>query len=171
MNFILKSCRKILFNFVIINETKFKEDFLMKKKIPSVLFLVIIIVLISSIHINIYAETVDLKNSLEIEPNYIAIVLCSNNLTLNSGGKLSCEGRTDVQKEYIAGVKMELQKLSDDWTTIKTWEDTSDDDKIYLYKDWYVEKGSYRLKLTHTALNSSGKVIETVIKYSNTVVY
>lgn len=143
----------------------------MKKKIPSVLFLVIIMVLISSIHINIFAETVDLKNSLEIAPNYIAIVLCSNNLTLNSGGKLACESETGVHEEYTAGVKMELQQLSDNWTTIKTWEDTSDNKEMYLYKEWYVEKGSYRLKLTHTALNSSGEVVETVTKYSNTVVY
>ncbi len=34
---------------------------------------------------------------------------------------------------------------------------------MYLYKEWYVEKGSYRLKLTHTAFDSSGKAVETVI--------
>ncbi|WP_326908545.1 hypothetical protein [Sedimentibacter sp. MB31-C6] len=140
----------------------------MKKKVMSVLALVFIVFLIQT---NVYAETVDSKNSSEITPNYVAIVLCYNNLTLNSGGKLSCEGRTNVQMGYTAEVKMELQKLSEDWTTIKTWEDTSDDEEMYLYKDWYVEKGSYRLKTTHTALDSSGDVIETVTKYSETVDY
>ncbi|WMJ76526.1 MULTISPECIES: hypothetical protein [unclassified Sedimentibacter] len=143
----------------------------MKKKVLSVLFIIFIMVLVNSIHASVYAETDDLKNSTEIKPNYIAIVLCLNNLTLNSGGKLTCEGETGVQKEYIAGVKIELQQLSGNWTTIKTWEDTSDDEEMYLYKDWYVEKGSYRLKTTHTALDSSGDVIEIVTKYSETVDY
>lgn len=143
----------------------------MKKKTLSVLILVVIMILINLMNTRIYAETIDSENSLEITPYYTAILWCLNDLTLNSGGKLRCEGDTVVQEEYIAGVKVELQKLSDDWTTIKTWEDTSDNDKVYLYKEWYVEKGSYRLKLTHTAQDSSGKVVETVIKYSNTVVY
>ncbi len=143
----------------------------MKKKALSVLLLVVIMVLANSMNISIFAEIVDLEKDIEITPNYTAIVLCYNNLTLNSGGKLTCEGETSVQREYTAGVKMELQQLSGNWTTIKTWEDTGDDEEMYLYKEWYVEKGSYRLKLTHTALNNSGVVIETVTKYSKTVVY
>jgi len=143
----------------------------MKKRTLSILLLVIIMILANSMHMNTFAETVNSDNSFEIKPNYTTIVWCLNNVTLNSEGKLSCEGDTVVQMEYIAGIKMELQQLSGDWTTIKTWESISDDEEIYLYKDWYVKKGSYRLKLTHTALNSSGKVIETVTKYSKTVVH
>lgn len=71
----------------------------------------------------------------------------------------------------MAGVKMELQELSDDWRTIKTWNSNSNDDEIYISKNWYVEKSTYRLKLTHTAINSSNKTVETVIKYSKTVIY
>lgn len=143
----------------------------MKKKVLSVLFIVFIMVLINSIHTSVYAETADSKNIFEMEPDYIAIVLSLNNLTLNSGGRLTCEGETGVQEGYTAGVKMELQQLSEDWTTIKTWEDISDDENMYLYKEWYVVKGTYRLKTTHTALDSSGDVIETVTKYSTTVIY
>ena len=143
----------------------------MKKKVLSVLFVVFIMVLINSIHTIVYAETVDLKPISEITPNYIAITWCSNNLVLEEGGKLSCQGNTVVQAEYTAGVKIELQQLSEDWTTIKTWEDISDDKNMYLYKEWYVVKGTYRLKTTHTALDSSGDVIETVTKYSETVDY
>ena len=66
---------------------------------------------------------------------------------------------------------MELQELSDDWTTIKTWNSTIDGREMYMYKDWYVAKGTYRLKLTHTAIDSSDKIVETVIEYSTTVIY
>lgn len=142
----------------------------MKRKTRAVLFLVLIMILINSIHTSVYAETADVKNSSEIKPDYIAITWCYNNLELKSGGKLACQGDTIVQSEYTAGVKMELQQLSGNWTTIKTWEE-SGVEEIYLYKEWYVEKGSYRLKLTHTARDSSGDVIETVIKYSETVDY
>jgi len=114
--------------------------------------------------------TVIESNSI-ITPYYTTIVLCYNNLKLNSGGKLSCTAETSVQREYIAGVKMELQKLSDSWTTIKTWDSTSKDSEMYLYKEWYVEKGTYRLKLTHTAIDSSGKTVETVVNYSTNVTY
>ena len=47
----------------------------------------------------------------------------------------------------------------------------SDDNEMYISKDWYVARGTYRLKLTHTAIDSSDKIVETVIKYSNIVVY
>lgn len=142
----------------------------MKRKALSVLFIVFIMVLVNSIHISVYAETADLKGSPEITPDYIAITWCYNNLVLKEGGKLTCQGNTVVEAEYTAGVKIELQQLSGSWTTIKTWEDTSVEE-VYLYKEWYVEKGSYRLKTTHTALDSSGDVIETVTKYSETVDY
>lgn len=135
------------------------------------IFIVIIILIVNFTTINVLAETGCLEDDLGITPQYTTIILCSNNLTLNAGGKLTCEGKTNVQRGYIAGVKMELQELSDDWTTIKTWDSISEGREMYIYKDWYVTKGTYRLKLTHTALDSSDKIVETVIKYSNTVVY
>jgi len=42
---------------------------------------------------------------------------------------------------------------------------------MYLYKEWYVEKGTYRLKLTHIAIDSTGKTVETVVSYSTNVTY
>lgn len=143
----------------------------MKRKIITVMFSVLIMISVCFVHIGVYAEVTDTHNDTEITPYYTAIVICYNNLKLNSGGKLTCEGETGVQNEYTAGVKMELQQLSEDWTTIKTWEDNSNDEAMYLCKNWYVERGSYRLKLTHTAMDSFGDVIETVTKYSKIVVY
>lgn len=135
------------------------------------IFIVIIILIVNFTTINVLAETGCLEDDLGITPQYTTIILCSNNLTLNAGGKLTCEEKTNVQRGYIAGVKMELQELSDDWITIKTWDFTSDGHEAYLFKDWYVARGSYRLKLIHTAIDSSNKIVETVIKYSKTVIY
>lgn len=104
----------------------------MKKKVLPVVLIIFVTVLVNSMNAGVFAETIDSENNFEITPYYTAIVLCYNNLELNSGGKLSCEGITSVQMEYTAGVKMELQQLSDDWTTIKTWEGASDDEEIYL---------------------------------------
>ncbi len=140
----------------------------MKKK---VLLYVCIMMFVSLVNSNHFVEAINLENHAVITPYYTAIVLCHNNLTLNSGGKLSCEAGTSVQREYIAGLKMELQKLSDNWTTIKTWDSISSDNEMYLYKEWYVVKGTYRLKLTHSAYDSSGNIVETVIKYSKTITY
>ncbi|MDD2494792.1 MAG: hypothetical protein PHE29_06320 [Tissierellia bacterium] len=145
----------------------------MKNKIVLIISITLIMVLMSSTYTNIFAEDYFVEKSIEIRPYYTSIILCANNLKLNSNGNLSCEGQTSVRNEFISGVKMELQQLSntDDWTTIKTWESISDDSEAYLYKNWYVVKGSYRLKLTHNAINSSGNTVETVIKYSKTVIY
>ncbi len=143
----------------------------MFKKSLLILVTVVSLILCNSIHTNIFAESVDSKSGFEVTPYYTTIVTCTNYLELISNGKLGCNGYTNTQKGYIASIKMELQKLSDSWTTIKTWEETGSNDKISLYKEWYIEKGTYRLKLTHTALDSSGKTLETVIKYSTSVTY
>ena len=141
------------------------------KRNKLIIFIIVIVIVINLMTVNVFVEIAESGISNEITPQYTTIILVSNNLTLNSGGKLTCEGRTKVQVGYKAGVKMELQELSDDWTTIKTWNSTSDDKEMYISKNWYVEKGTYRLKLTHTAINSSDKIVETVIKYSATVTY
>ena len=143
----------------------------MFKKSLLILATVVSLVLCNSNYTNIFAESIDSEFNFEVTPYYTTILICSNYLELISDGKLGCNGDTSVQKGYIAGIKMELQKLSDSWTTIKTWEVKGSNDKVSLYKEWYVEKGTYRLKLTHTALDSSGKAVETVIKYSNVVIY
>jgi len=70
---------------------------------------------------------------------------------------------------YTAGIKIELQQQSgSSWTTIKSWEG-SNPWRVLLSNDWYVVKGTYQLKVTHTSYNSSGQLLETVYKYSKTV--
>jgi len=100
----------------------------------------------------------------------IAITSTYNNLTLGALGKLTCEGQTEVQDGYSAGLIMELQKYDKEWITIKTWTGT-DTDCIMMYQNWYVEKGTYRLQLTHKAYDSNIKQIESFVKYSKTIFY
>ena len=112
---------------------------------------------------------------MESEPavaRFIAILSCYNNLTLNAGGRLTCEGDTMVQPGYVADIIIELQKSNGwgGWDTIKTWSG-ADLDYVSLYQDWYVEHGTYRLKLTHRALTGSWSVVETFENYSKTVTY
>ena len=94
---------------------------------------------------------------------YLYITKIYHDLTLGSGGKLTCEGMTQVQSGYYAGVNMELQQLvGSNWTTIKPWNGMNLG-RTYLIENWYVARGTYRLKLTHTAkLTSNGAVLETV---------
>jgi len=106
-----------------------------------------------------------------ISPCFLAIVSCTNNLILNSGGRLTCEGETEVQYGYIAEITMELQQYTGGWNTIKTWSDL-DNTIVSLSNDWYVASGyQYRLKLTNAAKNNNGTVIESFTSYSKTVIY
>jgi len=123
---------------------------------------------------NVYASNTvvtDEENNSIVSPCFIAITRYWNNLTLNSGGRLTCEADLSVNMGYIASIDMELQQYSGGWTTIKSWTGTNPKN-VYLCKDWYVAKNySYRLKLTYKALDSSYNVIETFVTYSNTVTY
>ena len=101
---------------------------------------------------------------------YSYIVYCANYITVNSAGLVSCDSETDVQPGYTAGIRMDLQKLDGAWYTLKTWSGTQSRN-AFVAGNWYVVRGTYRLKLTHTALNSSGQVLETVTKYSKTITY
>ncbi len=119
---------------------------------------------------NGFAVSPNVEPDTNISPKFIAIVSCINNLTLNPGGLLTCEGETLVNSAYKAGLTMELQQyINGDWETIKTWSGSAPQ-IIYLGYNWYVVKGTYRLQLTHTAIDGS-TVIESVVKYSRTVTY
>ena len=149
----------------------------MKKKFLGKIIASIVAVLIGISDISV-AVAAEQKNSIDagkasasISPFFMAITVCENNLILNSGGRLTCEGKTEVQYGYIAGLTIELQQYDEQWNTIKTW-DASDSLFVSLSKDWYVMSGyQYRLKVTHTAMESDSTVIETSISYSETVTY
>lgn len=106
-----------------------------------------------------------------VMPMYIRIIACSNLLSLESYGKLNCQGLTEVQDGYIAEVIVELQRQDgSNWSTIKSWSNSN----LYaavITRDWYVEYGTYRLQLTHNAKTSTGEIVDSVVKYSRIVTY
>ena|SRR5665647_391993 len=138
-------------------------------------------VIASSLCLGANAETGLITNNVpasyeiyqeEVIPYFIAITTAFNDLTLNSGGRLTCYADTRTQYGYGSGVTIELQQyINGNWQTIKTWASTSDTNASTIEQDWYVAKGyNYQLKTTHTAL-SEGNVIETFLKYSNILNY
>lgn len=111
------------------------------------------------------------SDSGDVMPMNIAIISTYNNLTLGTLGKLTCEGHTEVQPGYYAGVFVELQQYDGGWDTIKSWTDSGSIAAI-VDKDYYVDKGySYRLKLTHSAYNTNWTLVESFVKYSKIVSY
>ncbi len=124
---------------------------------------------------NVFADTIPDVNTnsseySEIIPQNIAIINHSRNLTILSG-RANCYGYTQTQSGYTAKVTVELQRKGSSWISIKKWT-VSDDSKAVVSENYSVTKGySYRLKTTHYALNSSGSIVESTVKYSSTVSY
>ena len=117
--------------------------------------------------IGAFATPIAETDYLEIVPLWTHIVLTSNNLRDLGGGRLSIQGGTTVQLGFTAGVTVELQQNG---RTIRTWSDARATN-INLATEHFVARGhQYRLRLTHTARNANGAILETVVMYSRTVV-
>lgn len=105
-----------------------------------------------------------------VSPMASVITLTKNTLSLGSGGKLTIRGTTDTKPGYTAEVIVELQQKGSKWTTIEDWTATGGD-SAGVDVNYYVESGySYRLKLTHVAYDSDGKIVQALTKYSNNTV-
>ena len=118
-----------------------------------------------------YAAVYEDNDNERIIERFITIVKCWNSLSLENNGKMVCCGKTEVDNGNIAGVKVELQQLNGNWTTIKTWSN-ADYDYVRIQKNWYVNSGySYRLKVTHSAYDSNMNFIESSISYSDVIYY
>lgn len=105
----------------------------------------------------------------EVVPCNIAIVLTSCDLTQASSAELLCYAKTHVQAGYYAGVIVELQQYNGGWNTIKTW-NSSDVGSAYVDKSYSVSRNySYRLRITHLAYDLNWNLIESFVKYSDTV--
>lgn len=146
-----------------------KGDFILKKKI--LLFSSLTLLLCT----NIFADNLDNYNSyenifLETTPRYKYLITNSNSFSITNDGKATCYGFTKTIANYKAGVKVELQKYNSTWTTVKTWSNI-DNISATVYKNYMVAKGTYRLKVTHTVLNTNNKILESSIIYSNTKIY
>lgn len=107
----------------------------------------------------------------DMAPRFTYIVSAYTSLVLNSGGRLTCMGDTQVWPGNDAAITVELQQYKNGrWSTIKSWY-YSDSEYASSFTDWYVASGySYRLMNTHQAL-LSGNVTETCISYSDVIYY
>lgn len=110
-------------------------------------------------------------NVVQVQPRYTTLVTLDNEIQIKNSGISICSGGTKVKAGYRAGIKIELQRYDKSWVTIKSW--SADNDMLVnLSKQYYITKGySYRLKTTHSAINSYGKVLESYIKYSSVKSY
>lgn len=102
-----------------------------------------------------------------VQPRYVAIDEIENSFSI-SGGTAYCYGFTDVSGGRTAKTIVELQKKGISWTTVKTWTKTSTNEVAEVEKEYAVTSGTYRIKVTHQALNGT-TVVEEEITYSGEV--
>lgn len=111
-------------------------------------------------------------SSDEISPRYKGLQTSTNGFDISSKGIATCQGATITLIDYKAKVEVELQKKGTVlWSTTKKWTKTSDTNFATVSEKYTVSKGTYRLKTIHYSLDSNGKEIEAVTKYSSTISY
>jgi len=145
----------------------------MKTKCAALVTLATILTAVTLPYTPAYGAEQNKDSAVEVivQPKYTAMYTCTNQLTLQSMGRLFCAADTHTPSDHIAGVTIELQQYnSGSWTTIKTWSGEKVN-RVSLEQYWYVVRGTYRLKLTHTSTNRQGVVVDNITKYSTTVVY
>lgn len=105
-----------------------------------------------------------------ISPYFIAIENAVNSLKLKSG-ILECGGQTNVSIGYKAEVIVELQKSTDNknWTKAVQWSNTQKTTAAVSKTYTAISGYYYRIKSTHKAYDSNGKLLESQVKYSNVV--
>lgn len=105
---------------------------------------------------------------IEIVPFWTHIISTSNLLQDLGGGRLRISGDTSVWSPNRAGLTIELQQNG---STIRTWSAPNNPGFTAINTEHFVARGhQYRLRLTHRALDASGRVLETVVFYSRIVI-
>ena len=103
-----------------------------------------------------------------VSPLFTYITAIDYSFKKTSSG-FSCYGYTSIQSTNNAGVIVELQqKISGTWTTIKTWSHKSIHSAT-VEETYPLQSGTFRLKATHNAYNSSNRIVETVYSYSEEI--
>ncbi len=145
----------------------------MKKQMVKLIALVVVVVLgCAGITVIANDNITETEIGTEINPCFTAIHDCSRALVKeNSLGKLYIEACTITYQGYKGSVKVELQHYDGGWNTIKTWTDEPNSTFAGVGKYYYVDNGSYQLKVTHKALNSNGTTAETFTAYSDVVTF
>ena len=105
--------------------------------------------------------------------DYTAMFLCTYLFELRTGGKMYCSASTVPKNPtYVSTIKLELQKraTTGSWSTVKTWTQTNAS-SVIVSGEYYVAHGTYQMKITTTVKDANGKLLETDIAYSHTLVY
>lgn len=105
-----------------------------------------------------------------ISPYFIAIEAAYNDLAVVNG-IVRLIGNTAVSSGYTAGVTVELQKSTDgkNWSKATQWTDTRKKEAEISETYTAISGYYYRIKSTHKAYDSNGKLLESQVKYSNVV--
>jgi hypothetical protein len=103
---------------------------------------------------------------------YATIRSFTTALTIDKNGTAECSTKVQAtSSSYTVNITMHLQQKDSSWETIKTW-DTAEILNANLTETWYVISGyDYRIYVTASIVNSTGKELETATKYSNIVSY
>ena len=144
----------------------FKGGFLMRKQMTKFISVALATTAILSTGVA-YAEAAQQTRATAsgeiVSPRFLAMQDIDASFSISSGTAY-CYGYTKVQSGYTAKVKVELQKNNGSWTTVKTWTKTSTGTIAKVDETYSVGSGSYRLKVTHEALQN-GVSVETSTKY------
>ena len=110
----------------------------------------------------------------DLQPRYSTIDSFFVDLTITSSGRASLYSSIDTENSsYTISLEMVFQRSTNGrtWTNIQTWS-ASQIGHISLDKIYYVSPGyDYRIHVTATVTNSSGRVVETATRDSSIVSY
>ena len=130
------------------------------------LFLIFSLLLPATLAVDVYEE--------DLQPRYSTIDSFFVDLTITSSGRASLYSSIDTENSsYTISLEMVFQRSTNGrtWTNIQTWS-ASQIGHISLDKIYYVSLGyDYRIHVTATVTNSSGRVVETATRDSSIVSY
>lgn len=119
-----------------------------------------------------FAHEADDDNSIHLRYNQIDYFTIE--FTISPTGSASCYSLVGTKlSSYNIALNMQLQRSSNGrtWSTVHEWS-TSGTQTSHLDKTYYVSSGyDYRIHVTTTVTNSSGRVVETATRDSSIVSY
>ncbi len=109
---------------------------------------------------------------IDIKPTWVNILEFRNDFNILSGGKATVDVRVYAYSASQVKIQAYLQQyVNGNWTTIKTWELTSNSNSCNLGDYYYVNNGySYRL-ISIGTVYQNGVQVEQAGKVSDTIYF
>ena len=113
---------------------------------------------------------VSIADCAEIQPSYIGIVSVKPAVTANTSNTIVCSDTVLVKSGYTAKVTWTAQHQNEKtWTPDSTWS-AANKPTMTLNKTLAIVHGrTYRLQTVVVVYNSSGNVVETITKVSDSI--